>query len=320
MKSSEIVKLVNDRIIKLLENGTNPWIKPWNFSSLNNPNMVASKFAVNFYTKKVYEGINQILLDPGYYLTFNQVVLLKGKVKKGAKSSLVVFNETKYIPVENQEIIKQLNNINESPIRHNDRFYVFDEITHKWNQVIYVFKKFNVFKIEDTEGIDYNIEEIVIPTDSDLSFENAEAVINDYINRSKLKLEITVSNNAYYNSAKHYVRVPLKKQFNILNEFYSTLFHELSHSTGHKTLLDRPGINFDYFGDKSYSQEELVAEISASYILGYLNISTEETTLNSAAYLKSWAKNLSENKELTNVVMKSSNDGKKSFELICNLK
>ena len=83
--------------------------------------------------------------------------------------------------------------------------------------------------------------------------------------------------------------MPLKEQYQNINEYYSTTFHELAHSTGHKTRLDRlENGTVAAFGSEIYSKEELVAEIGSATILNTLNIETSQTFKNSAAYIQNW--------------------------------
>lgn len=99
----------------------------------------------------------------------------------------------------------------------------------------------------------------------------------------------TLSNEAYYSPNGDYIKVPCKEQYINIEEFYSTLFHEIIHSTGHKSRLDRlkTGINASY-GTEIYSKEELCAEIGSTMILNILGIETPKTFRNSSAYIQGW--------------------------------
>ena len=84
--------------------------------------------------------------------------------------------------------------------------------------------------------------------------------------------------------------VPSLTRFERAEEYYSTLFHELAHSTGHKTRLDRKGIeSVASYGSPDYSREELVAEMAAAFLCGACGIAPA-TLDNSAAYLANWIK------------------------------
>ena len=92
--------------------------------------------------------------------------------------------------------------------------------------------------------------------------------------------------------------MPEKETFDGPEEYYSTLFHEFTHSTGHKARLNRPGITeTHYFGDEIYSKEELIAEMGAAMLSGVVGIENK-TIKNSASYIQSWLGKLKEDKKL----------------------
>jgi antirestriction protein ArdC len=85
------------------------------------------------------------------------------------------------------------------------------------------------------------------------------------------------------------VTMPVPESFESPEAFYSVLFHELGHSTGHKSRLARGGVTDPQrFGNHEYSKEELIAEMSASFLRAFAGIDTEPLADNSAAYLASW--------------------------------
>lgn len=97
------------------------------------------------------------------------------------------------------------------------------------------------------------------------------------------------SNRAYYRPSDDSVVVPLKEQYNLINEYYSTTFHELTHSTGHKNRLDRLETGaVASFGSETYSKEELVAEIGSATLMNVTGIETPKTFKNSTAYIQNW--------------------------------
>jgi antirestriction protein ArdC len=79
--------------------------------------------------------------------------------------------------------------------------------------------------------------------------------------------------------------------------FYSVLFHELGHSTGHKSRLARKDFCEASFGSETYSKEELVAEMTAAFLCGVNQIELK-TIDNSAAYIKSWLKKLKDDPKM----------------------
>jgi antirestriction protein ArdC len=92
--------------------------------------------------------------------------------------------------------------------------------------------------------------------------------------------------------------MPSRTVFESQAEYYSTLFHELTHSTGHAKRLARDGFDTPQkFGSESYSREELIAEMGRAMLCGVAGI--EQSTLaNSAAYLKAWIARLKADSKL----------------------
>ncbi len=118
---------------------------------------------------------------------------------------------------------------------------------------------------------------------------------------SKYQKQIEVMHGgprAYYQPANDSIRMPEKESFDGPEEYYSTLFHEFTHSTGHKSRLNRPGITeTHFFGDEIYSKEELIAEMGAAMLSGVVGIENK-TIKNSASYIQSWLGKLRDDKKL----------------------
>jgi antirestriction protein ArdC len=125
--------------------------------------------------------------------------------------------------------------------------------------------------------------------------EEAETIASTY------QEQVEVSHGgtrAYYQPATDSIRMPEKEAFDSSEEYYSTLFHEFTHSTGHQSRLNRAGITeMHYFGDEIYSREELVAEMGAAMLCAVAGIENK-TVKNSAAYIQSWLSKLRDDKKL----------------------
>ena len=248
-----VYKYVTERIIAELEKGVIPWKKPWK-----------GQKAINYVSRKEYQGINTLLLPfPGEYLTFNQIRKLGGKVKKGEKSSMIVF-------------------------------YKFIEKKDKDGEVLETFpllKYFNVFHLSQTEGIDTKLEDFKTKNDNEI-IEDAEKVMAKYVKREGIQLKNMLgSDRAYYSQSEDKIVLPDLKQFVNSHEYYSTAFHEMTHSTGHKSRLDRFKDTESYkFGSESYSKEELIAEVGSAMLCNHVGVEIPETFENSVAYIQSWIK------------------------------
>ena len=174
-------------------------------------------------------------------------------------------------------------------------------------------KYYNVFNIEQTTLADQSI----IHTEPKLQpskverIEACEKVIEAMLNKPKLRLDID-SDSAYYQPSLDQVTMPNIDQFDQVEEYYSTFFHELAHSTGHESRLNRSLKGAK--GSREYAEEELIAEMTASFLSA--EVGTLEVTLdNSASYLQSWLKVLKGNKKM---IFTASSKAKKAFEYITN--
>lgn len=253
--SINVYQMVTDRIIAELEKGNIPWEKPWTG---------VQSGAISGTTGKAYSLLNQMLLGKsGTWFTWNQIQAKGWKVRKGEHASFVVFWKNQLI----RETDKQTG----------------EEI----EKVIPILKYFNVFHENQIEG--FEPTPIDPPTVDPATDTTADAIIADYLNRSGVKFEHIKGNEAYYSPSFDCVVLPLREQFPDMAEYYSTAFHELTHSTGHSSRLNRL-TSTAHFGSELYSKEELVAEIGAASLLNYVGIETRNTFRNSAAYIQSWLK------------------------------
>ena len=255
MAKANVYEMVTNRIIAELEKGKIPWEKPW--AGVRNG-------AYNRITKRPYSLLNQMLLQhSGEYATFKQWQDLGGHVRKGEKSEIVVFwkiFESKEANPDTGEI-----EIKKIPLL---RYY-------------------NVFHISQVEGVEPLAPEQL--NDEVEPIEAGDKIITDYITREHLNFIECKSNKAYYSPTNDTVVVPLKEQYSMINEYYSTTYHELVHSSGHKTRLNRLQTGaVASFGSENYSKEELVAEIGSATLMSVAGIETSKTFRNSTAYIQNW--------------------------------
>ena len=255
MAKANVYEMVTNRIIAELEKGKIPWEKPW--AGVRNG-------AYNRITKRPYSLLNQMLLQhSGEYATFKQWQDLGGHVCKGEKSEIVVFwkiFESKEANPDTGEI-----EIKKIPLL---RYY-------------------NVFHISLVEGVEPLAPEQL--NDEVEPIEAGDKIITDYITREHLNFIECKSNQAYYSPSNDTVVVPLKEQYSMINEYYSTTYHELVHSSGHKTRLNRLQTGaIESFGSENYSKEELVAEIGSATLMSIAGIETPKTFRNSTAYIQNW--------------------------------
>ena len=263
-----VYEIVTNRIMELLEEGTIPWHKPWK----------ASGGAQNLISKKPYRGINQFLLNCSpfsspYWLTFNQARQKGGQVKKGEKSTLVVF-------------WKWLN-----AVRNDDD--ANDPENESRLTKVPLLRYYNVFNLDQVEGIDSPEEEQI--SNPFAPIEQAELLLQNMPNKPAIQYG---GDTACYSPILDNIKLPEREVFKSPEEFYCTAFHELAHATGHSSRLGRKGITDPtFFGSHDYSNEELVAEFSASMLCGVAGIE-QQTIENSSAYIQGWLKALKKDKKL----------------------
>ena len=125
-------------------------------------------------------------------------------------------------------------------------------------------------------------------------------------------MHISGNDEAYYKPSTDTITMPEIGQFRSANDYYSVAFHEAAHSTGHETRLKR-NIGSSAFGSKSYSQEELIAEIAAAMLMNEVGIEIQETFENSASYIKSWLSKLRDDKKM---IVTASSAAQKAADLI----
>lgn len=262
-------QVITDRIVAMLERGVVPWRKPWRSGSDGAP--------VNLVSRKSYRGINVFLLacsdyESHYWLSFKQAKQLDGYVNKRERATMVVYWNW---------IDKQ------SGQSDTDGKPVVDRIPF--------LRHYSVFNVQQC-----TLPNGVVPTLPDKPIVEPIATCETIVDGMPNRPEIGHNgcNRAYYRQATDSVHMPDRARFDKQTEYYSTLFHELSHATGHRSRLDRKTLTeCDGFGGQNYNREELVAEMGAAFLCGVTGIETQ-TLDNSAAYLASWLRVLKNDKRL----------------------
>jgi antirestriction protein ArdC len=254
MTNKQIYEKVNQKIMDLISKGTMPWEMSWEGSTL----------PMNLASNTNYRGINVWMLSAtamfnGYqynqWLTFNQTKKLGGAVKEGEKASFVVF--AKRIEKKGQ-----------------------DNVPEDERESFFLYQYYNVFNVAQCEGI----TPIETNVRKNTPLEEAEAIVVGYKNKPEI---ICGQYSPCYSPLDDKVFMPTIESFTSSEEYYGALFHELAHSTGHKSRMNRElAGNMD---KTSYSKEELIAEFTASYLRAMTGIATPNVDANSASYIDGWS-------------------------------
>lgn len=275
-KENPVFGYITEKFLACLEQGIIPWRKSWDAFPQN-------------YDGRKYRGCNPFWLNAQamvcnfkspYWLTKRKINELGGQFS--GKSSMVVYwNWSKKTDKETGEVIKK---------------YAF-------------LRYFNVWNYDQTTGI-------ALPeqANKETTIEEPEAIIRNSPVRPTISFTGN-ENRARYSPTFDKITMPPIETFKNSALYYSTLFHELVHSTGHKSRLNRDITNL--FGDHNYSFEELVAEMGASFLLSICGIANEETETNNMAYVQNWASALNRDKKM---ISSAGAQAQKAVDLILGTK
>ncbi len=278
----DVYSIITNRIIEQLELQVIPWRKPW---TEGGPPQ-------NLFNKRPYTGINTWLLGSlgyaqNYFLTWKQIKAVGASVKKGEKGHLIVF-------------WKKLE-INQSTAKTDDQ------------RPKYLLRYYKVFNIAQ---IDHLPEILTIPyLAHPVSFIAAcDEIIERMSNCPQIKHG---KQQAYYDVEKDYINMPKQGSFGSVASYYCTVFHELVHSTGHQSRLNRKEIvEPSKYGSELYSIEELTAEIGACYLNSVAGIVNTEFD-NSVAYIKGWIDKLKSDKRM---IIYASGQAQRAVDYILNVR
>jgi antirestriction protein ArdC len=249
MKTADVYEKVTARIIAALEAGTVPWRKGWT----NAPRSVHGH---------KYRGINALILGlSGYaspvWITYQQARKEGGYVRQGEKGTPVILWKRTERRMKDPETGEEL---------AVGSFYA---------------TTYTVFNVEQCADLPPELYET---RDEPAELESAEDIVARYVNGPSITHG---GDRACYSPELDAVRLPPRAAFESAEEYYSTLFHELTHSTGHESRLDRD-LKPLALDSHAYSREELVAELGAAFLCARAGLTNPALLANQAAYCKGW--------------------------------
>jgi antirestriction protein ArdC len=254
----DIYQTITERFIEQIKRGTVPWQKPW----LSVQNMVS---------QKPYRGINSLLLGSMDYqspcwVTFKQTINHGGRVKKGEQSTPIIY----------YKFLEKRDDTGSVMIREDGRPARIPFV--RWSKV---------FNLEQTEGItppNFVANQMRVQPN-----EKAASIVQN----AKLCPIHHTGLAALYSPRDDVIRIPNPATFRSQEDHFHSLFHEMTHATGHASRLNREGITLPTkFGSERYCREELIAEIGAAFLSNEAGILSQIQFENSAAYLNSWIQKL----------------------------
>ncbi len=292
----DVYSIVTERIIEKLEAGTIPWHKPWR--SIGAPQ--------NLVSKKSYRGINVWLLTmqgyiSPYWATLRQINELGGRVRKGEKSTPVVFWR---IYVDGVEVRA-----------NSDQHEPEHEPEEGQGRRRFVLRYYSIFNTEQCELPASVSEKLAFPEQRQLDpIEACEKILTGMPNPPEI---VHAGDQAFYSPITDRITMPPRGLFENAEEYWSTFWHEAGHASGHRKRLNRDSITEAApFGSATYSVEEIVAEMTAAYLCGITGIENR-TIDNSAAYVAGWLRQLRDQRKL---IIHAAAQAQRACDYILNLK
>ena len=251
---------ITSAIIKKLETGTKPWVKPWRGVSVSRPLRSCGT---------PYRGMNVFWLwmvaEAGgytspYWMTYRQCARLGGQVRKGEKSTIAIF----YKSYTKESATPD----GDDPALETRR----------------VLKAYAIFNADQCDGLPVRYYPDAEPQDTEP--QGREDSLDTFFDTIKFNLR-QQGCSAYYEAAPDRITMPPPNLFHGYDHYYATLAHELSHWTGHASRLDRDLKN--RFGSEAYAAEELIAELSSAILGSELGLPVAHLDSH-ASYIASWLK------------------------------
>lgn len=254
--NEKIYERVTALITNALGRGVVPWRKPW---------VGGDVLPTNAKSGKLYRGVNVFLLAltpfaDHRWLTFQQARDLGGSVRRGERSTPVVFWKPWQVEGVDQETGEVL----------------------RWN--VPLLKQYHVFNVEQCDGLSLARPRAPRHTPAE-RLERAEALFRDLSDPPNYQEKGT---SAWYRPSEDLVQVPPLESFKSAETYYACRLHEYGHATGHESRLNRPSVVGEIqFGSTCYGREELIAELCSAFVCGVIGLDNTYIE-NAASYIQSW--------------------------------
>lgn len=262
---SKVHQILTDKVLAMINNGVAPWKRPWKVGA-------GKQRSIDMIKKGVYyTGINQFMLSmtasvngwSNVWLTANMVKAHGGVVKEDQKKNGTCAYFYKMVERENAVT--------------GDK-----ENSHP------IFLFFVVYNLDQVDGI--LVKGVNDGSTIPVHLPAPQSIVEGYQNAPEIRF---AGDAACYIPTIDKINMPRPESFDTVEHYYATIFHEMAHSTGHASRLNRKEVMDPIvFGSHDYSLEELVAELTSVYLCDSCGITNERTLENSAAYLAGWHKKL----------------------------
>ncbi len=280
--NTNVYELVAEKLIKSIENAEN-WKQPFSLRP-----------SASAVTKKHYRGVNHFLLaveaaekgfSSSFWLTMKQANDLGAKIKKGSKSTQIVYYMVFY-----QDSLSGKTMSEEQYFKQYGSYPASENICKTFPRY------YNIFNIDQVQGLP---EEFLATIKEQRVEKNMYG--EEFLSKISAKIESGSGQAAFYNKSKDLICLPPIDNFINGSAYYNVAFHELIHWTGHQSRLNRP---FGKFGDEIYAIEELIAETGAAFLCESLDLRSDFNQ--HGGYLQSWLKCLKKDaKHLFTIIPKA---------------
>lgn len=287
-RREDVTDMIVSKIVADLAEGVCPWVQPFTGASL----------PCNAVTMKPYRGANIVVLwselvrrgfRDGRWLTYKQAIQAGGFVKRGERSTPVIFYSPTVVPDRDAGGFPKL-----TPDGKGMK-----------TKVVPMMKLYYAFNIEQCSGVDHLVPKVKPTFDPHIE-------AGRVIAKTGANIQQVDCGRAFYERVADRIVIPPMEKFRSQSDYLGVIFHELAHWTGHVTRLNRlqEGIR----GDDKYAEEELVAEMAAAFVCGHLGLEYETTH---ASYIASWHRVL---KNDSRVLFKAASKAQKACDRILGVK
>ncbi|MHA1726752.1 MAG: zincin-like metallopeptidase domain-containing protein [Promethearchaeota archaeon] len=258
------------------------WVKPWSPRGVLHSNVLTPN--------RAYSGVNQFMCDlyckengwtSRYWITRKGIKKNGGKLLPGEEPKVIYGFIPYFIKVELDGEKREHRNEEAGEVRNSGSRLEEEERY----EVVYHVWKIPIYNVDQCVNIRLPKSRVINKD------KKAERIIERMVNKPRIVHEKI--NTAFYNIREDCIHLPRMENFKSKAFYYDTLFHELAHSTGHSTRLNRKTLNSDdYFNNHLYAEEELIAEIASTFLSNYCGITCERSIKNNIEYVRSWATQL----------------------------
>lgn len=288
MRDKDKTRILETILAALESGGFSAWVKPWR--DIGKPRYISTgnvARGLNFWT------LSAAMLAHGFgspfFITLREANKRGGRVKAGEHGFPVI--------IPKRSVYRETNESGETV----ERVRMFFDVRTEFNleQTTLPPPKIGAGTIGESE-----------------SLREPEAIVREYSKREMLPI-VENGDKASYSPTCDEIHVPKRSQFVSLPAFYSALFHEVAHSTGHEKRLNRPGITTpNRFGSEPYGTEELIAELSAALLCSAAGI-VESELQNSVNYLANWRAAISAD---VGLLVKAASQADTAVDYVLNIK